>query len=55
MKSTKPISDEEAQSMVTGVIVRLIEPSERQAFDDLMAAEHYLRSAEVVGVAAHEM
>lgn len=35
--------------MVAGVIVRLIEPSERQAFDDLLAAEHYLRSAEVVG------
>ncbi|HOB99972.1 MAG TPA: ISAs1 family transposase [Verrucomicrobiota bacterium] len=49
MKRTKPISVEEQQAMVEGVIVRPIEPSERKPFDCLMAKEHYLRSAELVG------
>jgi hypothetical protein len=34
--------------MAEGVIARPIEPSEREPFDDLTAAEHYLRNAEVV-------
>jgi hypothetical protein len=50
---------EAEQALLAGVQVRLIEPAERPQFDHLMATEHYLRSAELVGeqlryVAEHE-
>ena len=49
MKRLKLIAAEEQQALVEGVIVRPIQSSERDPFDHLMAQEHYLHSAEVVG------
>ena len=50
MKHPKqPVLSDEEQALLAGVEVRLIQPDERVRFDQLIAAEHYLHSAEVVG------
>jgi hypothetical protein len=45
----KPLVSSEAQAVLDGVRVRLIDPEERGRFDDLLRSEHYLRSADLVG------
>lgn len=47
--SKKPVLSEEQQALLDGVSVRLIVSSERERFDQLLVAEHYLHSAELVG------
>jgi len=50
MKPTdKPLLDPAEQEVLDQVTVRLIEPCERNAFDELLIKEHYLHSAELVG------
>src|SRR3974390_3418258 len=45
----RPILTAEEQSLLDGVQVRLLEPHERQRFDQLLIEGHYLHSAEFVG------
>jgi hypothetical protein len=45
----RPIITEAQQALLDGVQVRLIEPAERERFDQLLVAEHYLHSARFVG------
>lgn len=45
----KPKLTETQQQILQEVTVRLIQPQERQVFDDLLVKEHYLHSAELVG------
>lgn len=47
--STKPLLSEAEQVLLTEVAVRLIEPEERNRFNELICREHYLRSADLVG------
>jgi hypothetical protein len=50
MKSKhRPILTVEQQAVLDGVQLRLIEPPERQRFDQLLIEGHYLHSAEFVG------
>ncbi len=50
MKSRNcPIITEEQQALLDGVQVRLIEPGERERFDQLIVKEHYLNNAQLVG------
>jgi hypothetical protein len=45
----KPLLNPAEQELLDQVVVRLIEPCERKAFDELLVKEHYLHSAELVG------
>lgn len=45
----KPLLTPAEQELLNAVTVRLIEPYERKAFDELLVKEHYLHSAELVG------
>jgi len=51
MKSTKhrPILTAEQQALLDGVQVRLIQPDERERFDQCLIEGHYLHSAQFVG------
>ena len=50
MKNDKrPILSDEQQGLLEGVQIRLLQPPEREHFDDLMRTEHYLKSADLVG------
>ena len=51
MKETKrPVLTDEQQGLIDGVQIRLlVEPSERERFDQLMVQEHYLHNAHLVG------
>jgi hypothetical protein len=45
----RPILTEAQQALLAGVQVRLIQPEERQRFDQVITESHYLHSAEFVG------
>lgn len=45
----RPWSPDDQPRLLDEVEVRLLEPSERPRFDELMRAEHYLHSADLVG------
>ena len=45
----RPIITDEQQALLDGVQVRLIEAGERERFDRLIEAEHYLGNAQLVG------
>lgn len=45
----RPVITEEQQALLDGVQVRLIGPDERARFDHLIATEHYLCNAQLVG------
>ncbi len=45
----RPILTAQQQALLDGVQVRLIDPREREYFDRLLIAEHYLHSAQLVG------
>jgi hypothetical protein len=47
--SPKPILSPNEQRLLDSVTVRLLHPSERARFDQLLIAEHYLHSADLVG------
>jgi hypothetical protein len=49
MKTFKPLLSEEEQTILAEVRVRLIEPGERERFDELICREHYLHRADLVG------
>ena len=50
MKVTaRPLLTEDDQRLLDGVQVRLLAPEERDRFDQLLVAQHYLRSAALVG------
>ena len=50
MKVTdRPILTDDDQRLLEGVQVRLLHPEERERFDQLLVAQHYLRSAALVG------
>jgi hypothetical protein len=50
MKSrSRPIITEAEQALLDGVQVRLIDPGERERFDQLIVSEHYLGNAQLVG------
>jgi hypothetical protein len=55
----RPILTEAQQALLDGIEVRLIRPDERKRFDQIIATDHYLQSADFVGeqlryVAEHE-
>ena len=45
----QPAITEAEQRLIDGVQVRLLEPTERERFDQLMVEQHYLKSAQLVG------
>lgn len=45
----RPLITEEQQALLDRVQVRLIHPEERERFDQLIATEHYLGNAQLVG------
>lgn len=45
----RPILTAQEQALIDGVQVRLIEPAERERFDQLIIAEHYLQNCQLVG------
>jgi hypothetical protein len=45
----KPELSEAQQNILDGVSVRLIQPQERERFDQLLIEQHYLHSAQLVG------
>jgi hypothetical protein len=45
----KPVISAAEQAVLDGVTVRLIEREEKERFDDLLAEQHYLHNAELVG------
>jgi hypothetical protein len=50
MKTTaRPILTDDDQSLLDGVQVRLLRPEERDRCDQLLVAQHYLKSATLVG------
>lgn len=50
MKVTdRPILTDDDQRLLEGVQVRLLHPEERERFDQLLVAQHYLKSAALVG------
>ena len=50
MKVTaRPILPNDDQRLLDGVQVRLLAPEERDRFDQLLVAQHYLKSAALVG------
>lgn len=48
-KTSKPDLSPAEQDLLDQVTVRLIRPEERAAFDELLAKEHYLKNADLVG------
>jgi hypothetical protein len=48
-ENQKPDLTEVRQQILDEVVVRLIEPQEREAFDQRLVQDHYLHSAELVG------
>lgn len=48
-KSKRPVITDEEQSLLDGVQIRLLDPKERERFDQLLVEEHYLKSAQLVG------
>jgi len=59
MRTSKPLLSEGECKILAEVQVRLIEPGERERFDELICHEHYLHRADLVGeqlryVAEHE-
>jgi hypothetical protein len=48
-RTARPILTDEDQHLLDGVTVRLLAPEERQRFDQLLVAQHYLHSATLVG------
>lgn len=58
-RTARPILTDTDQRLLDGVTVRLLAPEERERFDQLLVAQHYLKSAALVGeqlryVAEHE-
>jgi hypothetical protein len=50
MKTTAvPVITEEQPCLLKGVQIRLLQPEERERFDQLMGEQHYLGNAELVG------
>jgi len=50
MKATvAPVITEEAPGLLKGVQIRLLQPEERERFDQLMGEQHYLGNAQLVG------
>jgi len=49
MRTPKPLMSEEECQILAEVQVRLIEPGERERFDELICHEHYLHRADLVG------
>lgn len=47
--SSKPLLSEPEQALLAEVTVRVIEPEERDRFNELICREHYLQSAALVG------
>ncbi len=45
----KVVVTADEQAVLAGLVVRLIRPEERKAFDRILIEEHYLHSAELVG------
>jgi len=45
----RPIISDEQQRLLEGVQLRLIEPGEKDRFDQLIVEEHYLKNAQLVG------
>lgn len=45
----RPILSEVEQALLDGVQIRLIQPEERQRWDQIIISEHYLHSADFVG------
>src|ERR1035437_1861104 len=45
----RPIISDEQQRLLDGVQLRLIEPGEKDRFDQLIVEEHYLKNAQLVG------
>jgi hypothetical protein len=45
----RPVLTETEQAVLDGVTLRLLEPHERERFDQLLINEHYLKSAQMVG------
>jgi hypothetical protein len=45
----RPILTEAQQALLEGVQVRLIQPEEREGFDQVITESHYLHNAEFVG------
>jgi hypothetical protein len=50
VRATKrPVITDEQQCLIDGVQIRLIQPAERERFDQLIIDEHYLKNAQLVG------
>jgi hypothetical protein len=50
MKTTvAPVITQEAPGLLKGVQIRLLQPEERERFDQLMGEQHYLGNAQLVG------
>jgi hypothetical protein len=47
--TARPILTDDDQRLLAGVQVRLLDPEERDRFDQLLVAQHYLKSATLVG------
>lgn len=47
--TASPILTDDDQRLFAGVQVRLLDPEERDRFDQLLVAQHYLKSAALVG------
>ena len=45
----RPVITDEQQCLIDGARIRLIEPYERQRFDQLIVEQHYLKNAQLVG------
>ena len=45
----RPVISDQQQRLLDGVQLRLIEPGERERFDQLIIQEHYLKNAQLVG------
>lgn len=45
----RPVISQQQQCLLAGVKLRLMEPEERERFDQLIVAEHYLKNAQLVG------
>jgi hypothetical protein len=48
-RSARPILTDADQHLLDGVTLRLLAPEERERFDQLLVAQHYLHSAALVG------
>jgi hypothetical protein len=45
----RPLLTAAQQTLLEAVRIRLVEPPERERFDQIMVGEHYLKSAHLVG------